>query len=73
MTQPHPFDYHYVARPIFTALPLVWLWRLFLLGMLLRRIAALRLSLRRRGITDSRSCVRSGGAGVPPRCAARTR
>jgi hypothetical protein len=35
----------YVARPIFTALLLAWLWRLVLLGVLLRRIAGLRLSI----------------------------
>ncbi len=35
----------YVARPIFTVLLLAYLWRIVLLGVLLRRIAALPLSI----------------------------
>jgi hypothetical protein len=35
----------YVVRPIFTALLLAYLWRIVLLGVLLRRIAALPLSI----------------------------
>ncbi|HXJ78402.1 MAG TPA: hypothetical protein VMS64_06935 [Candidatus Methylomirabilis sp.] len=35
----------YVARPIFLALALVWLWRLFLVTVLLARIARLPLGL----------------------------
>lgn len=37
--------FFYVARPIFTTLLLAWIWRLLLLGVLLRRIAALPLSI----------------------------
>jgi hypothetical protein len=37
--------FFYVARPVFTALLLVWLWRILFLGALLRRIAALPLSI----------------------------
>ena len=37
--------FFYVARPIFVALLLAWLWRILLLGLLLRRIAALDLSI----------------------------
>ena len=37
--------FFYVARPIFMALLLAWIWRLLLLGVLLRRIAALPLSI----------------------------
>jgi len=37
--------FFYVVRPIFTALLLVWIWRVILLGLMLRRIAALDLSI----------------------------
>lgn len=37
--------FFYVARPIFTALLLAWIWRIILLGLVLRRIAALDLSI----------------------------
>jgi len=37
--------FFYVVRPIFTALVLVWIWRVILLGLTLRRIAALDLSI----------------------------
>jgi hypothetical protein len=36
---------HYVARPVFFALLCVWLWRLVLLFVLLKRIAGLELQL----------------------------
>jgi len=37
--------FFYVARPIFTALLLAWIWRMIMLWLLLRRIAALDLSI----------------------------
>jgi hypothetical protein len=37
--------FFYISRPIFTALLLAFVWRIVLLGLLLRRIAALPLSI----------------------------
>jgi hypothetical protein len=52
----------YVARPIFIALLAVWLWRLILLFLLLKRIAALDLAI------VPTHPDRSGGLGFTENC-----